>query len=88
MSARVYVLLDIVDGKSEQAAQALGDMPGVLIADCLEGRPGVLLLVEASNRLKLAEFLMSAIASVDDIVEDLRLLVTRDAAVPAGVCGS
>ena len=39
MSARAYILLDIVDSKSEQVVEALQCIPGVVISDCLEGRP-------------------------------------------------
>ncbi len=80
MSARVYILLDIFEGKSEQASQELRDMPGVIMADCLEGCPSVLVAMEAANRPKLVELLMTAVTSVSDITKDLRLLVTRDAA--------
>lgn len=85
MNTRVYLLLDIADGKSKQAALTLRDMPGVVIADHLEGRPNVLVLVEASDRLKLAEFLMSALASIDNFTEDLLLLVARDTMVPVAI---
>ncbi len=78
MRARAYILLDIVNGKSEQAAQTLRNMPGVATADCLEGQPGVLVLVEATDRLKLAELLMPVMASVDSLTEDMQLLVTRN----------
>lgn len=36
------------------------------------------LVRKALNRLELAELLMSALATVDGITEDLRVLVTRD----------
>ena len=37
-----------------------------------------ILVRKAPNRLELAELLMSALATVDGITEDLRVLVTRD----------
>jgi len=85
MSARAYLLLDIVDGESEQVAQALRHIPGVVISDCLEGRPDVLVLVEASDRPKLAELLMPVLTASDNVTEDLRLLVSRDSAIPATI---
>ena len=80
---RAYVLLFIVKGKSEQAVRVLWDMPGVAIVDCLEGNPNLLVILEAPDRLALAELLMPVLAAVDSITEDLRLLVTRDSSVDA-----
>ena len=78
---RAYVLLLIVEGKSEQAVRVLWDMPGVAIVDCLEGNPNLLVILEASDRLALAELLMPVLAAVGSITEDLRLLVTRDSSM-------
>ena len=55
MNARVYILLDIVHGKSEYVIQALRGKPGVVMVDPLEGPPDVILVVEAPKRQKLAE---------------------------------
>ena len=74
---RAYVLLFIVGGKAEQAAQILMDMPGVVNVDCLEGNPSLLVILQAPDRLKLAESLMPVLAAVDGITEDLHLLVSR-----------
>ena len=78
---RAYVLLSIVEGKAEQAAQALMDMPGVVNVDCLEGNPSLLVILQAPDRLKLAESLMPVLAAVDGITEDLQLLVSQDTSV-------
>ncbi len=75
MAFRVYILLSICDGKICQAAQAVRGMPGVTIADPLEGNPNLLLMVEATDRLELAGLLMPALSVLDGIAEDLRLLV-------------
>jgi DNA-binding Lrp family transcriptional regulator len=80
MSARAYILLDTVHGKSEQVAQALRQIPGVVIVDRLEGRPDLLVLVEASDRPKLAELLMPVLSAMGCATEDLCLLVSRDSA--------
>lgn len=83
MSIRAYVLLDLVKGKSEQVAGVLRSKPGVILVDSLEGSPNTVVVVEAPDRSKLAEFIMPAIASVENITEDLRLLVSRDNALSA-----
>jgi len=85
---RAYVLLSIVEGKTEQAAQALQDMPGVAIVDCLEGNPSLIVMIQAPDRLTLAELLMAVLAKVDSITEDLRLLVSRESSVYAATSNS
>ena len=80
---RAYVLLSIMEGKTEQAARALRNMPGVAIADCLEGNPNLLVILQAPDRLTLAELLMPVLTKVDGITEDVRLLVSRDNSVHA-----
>ncbi len=78
MGVRAYVLLHTVDGSSEHAVQILRSKAGVVIADPLEGHPDVIVTVEAPDRQRLAESIMSVIACVDGITEDLQLLVTRE----------
>jgi len=39
MNDKVYVLLDIVDGKAEQVVQVLQEIPGVVMVEALEGPP-------------------------------------------------
>jgi len=82
MSARAYILLDIVEGKAEEALRILRCRPGVVTVDALEGSPDVIVLLEAKERPQLAEFLIHTLASIDDITADLRLLVTPHNAVP------
>jgi hypothetical protein len=82
MSARAYILLDIVHGKAEEALRTLRCRPGVVMADALEGRPDIIVLLEAKERLQLADFIMPALASIDEVTEDLRLLVTLDNTIP------
>ena len=75
IASRVYVLLSITDGHSEQAARMLQGIPGIKNADLLEGVPNLLVTVEAPDRMKLADLLMEALSGLDGITEDLRLLV-------------
>ena len=39
MSARVYILLDVIEDKSDQVVQALRGRDGVKMVDVLEGLP-------------------------------------------------
>ena len=77
MSARVYLLLDILEGKAGYAIQTLRNAEGVIAADTLEGRPDILAIIEAPDRQKLVELMMPVLQSLDHITEDLHLLMTR-----------
>ena len=83
MSVRAYVLLDIIDGSSETAVQMLRSNAGVVLADRLEGRPDVIAMVEAADRLRLAEAIIPIIGCLDSITEDMHLLVTPNGESPA-----
>jgi len=50
MSARVYVLLGVIEGKADQVAGALWDKAGGRMVDMLESPPEVIVAVEASER--------------------------------------
>ena len=78
MGFRAYVLLDVVDGESQQVAQALRGRPGVVIADLLEGPPDVIMVIEASERHELATLTVQALASVETMVRGMRLLPPQD----------
>ena len=78
MSAKVYMLLDIVDRSCEYAVQMLRSRAEVILADRLEGYPNVIAVVEAADRQGLAKAIMPALGCIDGITEDLRLLVAQD----------
>jgi len=78
MSARAYMLLDIVDRSCEYAVQILRSREEVILADRLEGYPNIIAIVEAADRQSLAEAVMPVLGCIDGITEDLRLLVTQD----------
>ena len=77
MDNRVYILLDIVDSKAEQATEALRESPGVVMADALEGPPDVIVVVEAPERQRLAKLTIQALASVETMTAHIQLLPTR-----------
>jgi len=78
MSAKVYMLLDIVDRSCEYAVQMLRSRAEVILADRLEGYPNVIAVVEAADRQGLAKAIMPVLGCIDGIIENLRLLVTHD----------
>jgi hypothetical protein len=85
MSVRAYLLLEITGGNCEYAVQTLQSKTGVVIVDWLEGRPDIIVMVEAPDRQRLAETMMPVIGSIDGITEDLHLLVTRDDEIATGL---
>jgi len=75
MNDRVYILLDIVDGKAEQAVKVLRKSRGVIMVDALESPPDVIVVMEAPERQQLARQSIQALASVETITEQVCLLL-------------
>ena len=78
MSDRVYLLLDVAEGKADQVAGKLRRIAGIRIVDVIEGQPDVIAVVEAPERLRLAEITMQVFSSVENMIEDLKLLPVRN----------
>jgi hypothetical protein len=78
MSAKVYLLLDLVNVDSEQVARTLRSKPGVVTVDVLEGPPDLLTVIEAPQRQKAAEYLMRLLDSVDGMIENLQILPVQE----------
>ena len=78
MSDRVYLLLDVAEGKADQAAGKLRRIAGIRIVDVIEGQPDVIAVVEAPEQHSLAEITIQAISSMETMIEDLQLLTARD----------
>ena len=77
MNDKVYILLDVVDGNSEQVAQVLQGSPGIVMADSVEGPPDVVVVMKAPNREQLAKLTNQALASVQTMTEHIHLLPAR-----------
>jgi hypothetical protein len=75
---RVYLLLDVAEGKTDHVAGKLKRIAGIRIVDVLEGKPDVIAVVEAPERNRLAEITMRVFSSVENMIEDLQLLPARD----------
>jgi hypothetical protein len=78
MSDRVYLLLDVVEGKADYVAGKLRHIAGIRIVDVIEGQPDVVAVIEAPERQRLAEITMQVFSSVENMIEDLRLLPVRN----------
>jgi hypothetical protein len=72
------MLLDIDERKSARVIKTLRSESGVIISDVLEGHPNILLLLQAHNRPALARHITSILDSLDGVIEDVQLLVTRE----------
>lgn len=77
MSAKVYVLLDLVHADSDRVARILRGKDGVAVVDWLEGPPDLLMVIEVAGRQKAAECLMDILDSIDGMTENLRVLPVR-----------
>ena len=78
MSPRVYVLLDIVAGKSGRVTQTLRSKPGVILADEMEDQSRAIMVVQADDREKLAKLTIQAIDSVESMTDGLQLLPAKN----------
>ncbi len=78
MSSRLYLLLETVNGHSEEVAQVIRLNPGVVTVDLMEGKPDVIAVMETGDRQALAQLLMQVISCVENTTEDARILPTRD----------
>jgi hypothetical protein len=74
MSARAYVLLNVVQGKVAEIVQTLRDRPGVIVADIIEGPPDIVMVIEARGRRRLANLTIEALSAVENVTGDLQLL--------------
>ena len=78
MSSRLYLLLETVNGHSEEVAQVLRLNSGVVTVDIVEGKTDVIAVMEAGDRQALARQLMQVISCVENTTEDARILPTRE----------
>jgi hypothetical protein len=76
--SRIYVLLSVTPGNVEDAAELIRNSPGVTIVDKLEGNPNLLLMIEANNRIQLADCLIKALSAPGDIIENLDILIPSE----------
>src|SRR3972149_586458 len=88
MSPRVYVLLDVIAGKSGRVTQTLRSKPGVILADELEDQSKAIMVVQASDQQELAELTIKALDSVESMTDGLQILPAKNegSANPSLVC--
>jgi len=74
MNDKVYILLDVVDGKTNRVVKTMRKTPGVITVEALEGPPDVILLMEAADRQRLAKIAVQALTLVGKMAERIQLL--------------
>jgi hypothetical protein len=77
MSARVYIVLDILEVNLERVLKELQNLKGIVV-DKLEGHPNTMVIIEAPDRQKLAERLMPVLNFTDDITRNIHLVMSRE----------
>lgn len=75
MSARVYVLVDVLQGELAEVVRTLRGRPGVAMIDVVEGPPDIIMVVEARGRRRLADLTIKAISSIESMTKALQLLL-------------
>lgn len=78
MRPRAYVLLDVTPGKADWVARTLRSQSGVFLADEIEDPPCVVVVLEATERQKLAESAVRALYAVEAATDGVRLLPAKD----------
>ena len=78
MKAKVYILLNIRECKSSEIANKFRGQIGVKSVEMLEGSPEIIFTVEANGRPKLATLSVSALKSIENVVESVQLLPVHD----------
>ena len=74
MNDKVYILLDVVDGKTNRVVKTMRKTPGVVTVEALEGSPNVILVMEAADRQRLAKIAVQALTLVGKMAERIQLL--------------
>jgi len=79
MSAKVYILFAVSEGKCGSVIQILQRKAGIVVAEQVEDPPNVVVtLIEASDRQKLAQLTECAVASVEKMTECYQSLPVCD----------
>lgn len=76
--ARAYVLLRIADRHSTENAVKILGRSGVTMVDKLEESSGIMLVIEAPNRLKLTDSVMHILRLVEKITGDVEVFPVQN----------
>ena len=74
MNKKVYVLIDAVNGDTDQVVNILKNKQGVVTVDYVEGPPDVIMVMKAKDRQQLAKLTINALLSVEGLIEGVKCL--------------
>jgi len=77
VTARVYLLFDLVNAEGAQVARKLQEQAGVVAVDVLEGPPDIVIVAEAAGRQELADYVMKILGLLDGVIDNVRVLPVR-----------
>jgi len=80
MGARVYITLEAASGQSDVVLKTLRRRKGVVMVDRLEGKPDVIIALEAMDRPALLSLTTRTLFAVERIVDDVNIFPVRNAA--------
>lgn len=80
MGARVYITLETAHGQSDAVLKMLRRRKGVVMADRLEGKPDVIVALEAMDRPALLALTTRTLLAVERIVDNVNIFPVRSAA--------
>lgn len=71
---RVYALVEVAQGQSEEVVSCFRRQPGVVMADVVEGKTIVMMVVEAGHVIRLAQLTIRALAAVERVILGIHLM--------------
>lgn len=74
---RAYLLIEVRDGRIEEAKRTIERQPGVVSADMVAGPPDLLVITEADEFEQLVRQSVSALVSVEDLTVSIRCLPVK-----------
>jgi hypothetical protein len=74
MSARAYILIDVVEGKAHEVVRILRRKLGITLVDCVEGPPDIVVMTEAQDNQTLADLTIRALTSIEHLTTDSQVL--------------
>ena len=80
-ASRAYVLIDAAEGKAQQVFMTLREKPGIALVDYVEGPPDVIMVTEAAERQELADLIIQALTSVEDLIDGVQCLPVSNGSV-------
>ncbi len=79
MSAKAYIFISAVEGKTGQLVKMLRANEDVERVEVLEGYPDIIVAMQARTRQKLAGSVIQALTAIEDLADDTQVLPVKKA---------